>query len=193
MSIAISKQKGKYTYSDYLNWPDDEMWELIDGVPFDMSPAPSRQHQKISTELVRQFANYLLDKTCEIYDAPFDVRIPQGDEKDEDIDTVVQPDIVIVCDHNKLDDRGCKGAPDLIIEILSRNTSKKDLHDKFILYERSGVIEYWVVFPSDKGIDVYRLNEGHKYELSGKYQHPDKINVGIFSDLEIDLGLVFKK
>jgi len=191
--MSISKPKKKYTYGDYLTWSGEESWELIDGVPFAMSPAPSRQHQKISGELLRQFANYLLDKPCEIYDAPFDVRIPQGDEKDEDIATVVQPDIVIVCDHNKLDERGCKGSPDLIIEILSHSTSKKDLHDKFILYERSGVIEYWVVFPADKGVDVYRQNEEQKYELAGRYQSPDRIKAGIFNDLEIDLGLVFRE
>lgn len=183
----------KHTYADYLTWPDNERWELINGLPYNMTPAPSIEHQRISRELVLQFAGYLASKTCEVFYSPFDVRLPLAQEKDEDIETVVQPDLAIICDRSKLDNRGCKGAPDLIIEIISPATAKKDMQEKFLLYERSGVKEYWLVFPLDRVIDVYALNEDIKYERTGLYQYPDKIKVGIFADLDIDLGSVFSK
>jgi len=193
MGVSAGKQAEGYTYGDYLKWPDEERWELIDGVPYNMSPAPSTEHQRISREIEIQFANYLYGKSCEVFYAPFDVRLPRSNESDDQIKTVVQPDIVVICDKNKLDKRGCKGAPDLVVEILSHATAKKDMLEKFLLYERSGVREYWLVFPLDKAIDVYVLNEINKYERSGLYEYPDsdKVRVGIFDDLEIDLGRVF--
>lgn len=183
----------RYTYADYLNWPENERWELINGLPYNMTTAPSTEHQRISRELVLQFANYLVGKTCEVFYSPFDVRLPLAHEKDEEIVTVVQPDLTIICDRNKVDKKGCKGAPDLIIEIISPATAKKDMQEKFFLYERSGVKEYWLVFPLDSVIDVYALNEDNKYERTELYQYPDKIKVGILADLDIDLGLVFMK
>jgi len=193
MGIPSKKSDEKYSYADYLKWPDEERWELIDGIPYNMSPVPSTEHQRISRDIEVQFANYLRGKSCEVFDAPFDVRLSRGNENDEEIKTVVQPDIVIICDKNKLDKRGCKGAPDLVAEIISHATAKKDMQEKFLLYERSGVKEYWLVFPLDKAIDVYILNENNKYERSGLYQYPDndKVEVGIFPDLEIDLAWVF--
>ncbi len=128
-----------YTYGEYLNWNDENRYELIDGRVHLMSPAPFRQHQKVLGELFRQFSIYLFDKDCEIYVAPFDVRLPEGDEKDEDIRTVVQPDIVVVCDIDKLDEKGCKGAPDLVVEVLSPASFGRDRKDKRDLYERHGV------------------------------------------------------
>lgn len=126
---------------------------------FDMSPSPSRNHQEISVELLRQFSNYLIDKTCKVYAAPFDVRLPEGDENDTNIETVVQPDIAVICDKCKLDDKGCKGASDLIIEITSPSTARKDLKEKLFLYEKSGVKEYWIVHPTDKTVMVFKLGE----------------------------------
>jgi len=193
MGVSEKMSGLKYTYADYLNWPENERWELINGLPFNMTPAPSTEHQRISRELALQFANYLVGKTCEVFYAPFDVRLPQSHQKDEEIDSVVQPDLAIICDRNKLDARGCKGAPDLIIEIISPATAKKDMQEKFSLYECSGVKEYWLVFALDNVIDVYVLNEDNKYIRSGLYQYPDKIKVGIFIDLDIDLGVVFTK
>lgn len=191
---VIEKMRGlRYTYADYLNWPENERWELINGLPYNMTPAPSTEHQRISRKLVLQFANYLVGKTCEVFYSPFDVRLPLAHEKDEEIDTVVQPDLAIICDRNKLDKKGCKGAPDLIIEIISPATAKKDMQEKFLLYERNGVKEYWLVFPLDSVIDVYVLNKDNKYDRSGLYQSPDKIKVGILADLDIDLGLIFMK
>ena len=108
----ISRENAHYTYRDYLGWPDAERWELIRGEPWLMSPAPSPVHQTISTELVTQIALHLRNRPCRVFHAPFDVRLPKGDEADESVDTVVQPDIAIVCDEGKLDEHGCRGAPD---------------------------------------------------------------------------------
>ena len=107
-----------YTYADYKTWPEDERWELIDGVAWNMGPAPARKHQGISTNILRELSNYLKDKNCNIYGAPFDVRLPDGSQNDDAVDTVVQPDISVFCDEKRLDDRGAVGAPDLVVEIL---------------------------------------------------------------------------
>ena len=127
MAIPLKKNEQKFTYGDYLTWTNPaERWELIEGIAYDMSPAPFRFHQKIIAELSVLLHDFLVGKPCEYYIAPFDVRLPDSDEADSEIDTVVQPDIVVVCDPTKLDDRGMRGAPDLVIEILSPSTSKKD-------------------------------------------------------------------
>lgn len=193
MSMSSIKPDIKYTYGDYLKWPDEERWEIIDGVPYSMSPAPSVDHQRISGDIFRQFANYLVGKKCDVFNAPFDVRIAITDEKDEDVQTVVQPDIVVICDKTKLDQRGYRGAPALVVEILSPSTSKKDLSEKYDLYERSGVKEYWVVFPLDKVLNVYLLDEEGKYQKAGSYEKDDWVKPSIFDDLEIDLSLVFRE
>ncbi len=193
MSMPSSKLGVKYTYSDYLKWPEGERWELIDGVPYLMSPGPSIEHQGISGEIFRQFANYLFDKTCNVFTAPLDIRIPAADEKDEDINTVVQPDIVVLCDKGKLDKKGYRGAPVLVVEILSPSTTKKDLSEKYALYERSGVKEYWVVFPRDQVLDVYLLDEEGKYQKDASYEKDGRVKPSIFEDLEIDLNLVFRE
>jgi Uma2 family endonuclease len=149
-----------FTYGDYRRWPDEERWELIDGEAFDMSPAPSRSHQQWAGEIFRQIADFLDDKPCEVYIAPFDVRLPKGDEPDDQIKTVVQPDIVVVCDPAKLDEAGCRGAPDWVIEVLSPGTARKDQVRKKNLYERHGVREYWLVHPIDHILTRYWLEAG---------------------------------
>ena len=174
-----------------MNWSEAERWEIIDGVPYSMSPAPSRKHQKISGELFASMHNYLRGKSCEVYSAPFDVRLNINDEEDEDITNVVQPDISVICDSMKLDDKGCKGSPDLIMEIVSPSTLKRDLKEKFYLYERAGVREYWIVYPEEKTIVLYRLNESLKYGRPEVYSEEDKIKVGIFESLEINLNEIF--
>ena len=193
MGLALKKTEIKYTYGDYYYWPDSERWELIEGIAYSMSPAPLRSHQKISIELCRQISNYLKDKTCEVYDAPFDVRLPEADEADKDIQTVVQPDIVVVCDESKLDERGCKGAPDLIIEITSPSTFKRDLEDKYIIYEKHGVKEYWIVYPSEKTVTVFKLDRDGRYDRPKIYISEDKIKVGVLNGLSVDLNFVFEK
>ncbi|MBU0701840.1 Uma2 family endonuclease [bacterium] len=190
MGLALKKEEEKYTYKDYLNWPDEERWELIDGIAYDMSPAPSVDHQDILGVLFTEFFVYLKGKPCKVFLAPLDVILPKDDEAEEDCQTVVQPDILVVCDRTKLDSKKCKGAPDLAIEILSPSTTKKDMTVKFSLYERVGVKEYWIVHPLDKTIFVYKL-EGNKYARAEMYSAEDKIKVGIFEDLEIDLAAVF--
>jgi len=187
------KLEERYTYGDYLLWPDGERWQIIDGIAYDMSPAPILEHQLILNELSRQFSTYLLNKTCIVIPSPVDVIFPKSNKDIKDAEDVVQPDIIIVCDHKKLQShKRCIGAPDLIIEILSPSTSKLDLKDKFKLYEREGVKEYWIVYPNDKVINIYKL-EDNKYKIPEVYAVDDKFNTGIFSDLEIDLSLVFRE
>ena len=158
MADPAIKNDRHYTYAEYRSWPDDERWELIDGVAYSMSPAPTRTHQGFVVELVRQIQNQLDDKPCRLYVAPFDVRLPTASEADEQTDTVVQPDIAVICDPSKLDEKGCRGAPDWIIEILSPFTSRKDMAVKFELYRRHGVREYWIVEPGSKYVQVYVLD-----------------------------------
>jgi Uma2 family endonuclease len=191
MSIPQRKEYIKYTYKDYLKWSDEERWEIIDGVPYSMSPAPARKHQEISGELFAVIHNYLKGKTCRVYSAPFDVRLLINEETDENTTNVVQPDISVICDPSKLDDKGCKGSPDLIIEIASPSTLKKDLKDKFYLYEKALVKEYWIVYPEEKIVVTYMLNENDRYGRIEAYTDEDTIKVGIFEDLDIKLNEVF--
>ena len=193
MGFPAKKKDERFTYGDYLQWPDEERWELIDGEAYDMSPAPLRKHQEISGNIFADFHNYLRDKHCRVYAAPFDVRLPESDKdvSDEEIVTVVQPDIVVVCDENKLDDKGCKGAPDIVIEILSPYTAKKDVVTKHHLYERHKVNQYWVFDPETKEVVVFKL-KNDRYGEPEKYKKEDTIKVDIFEDLEIDLRTIFK-
>lgn len=183
--------RDNYTYGDYLTWPEEERWEIIDGVPHMMAP-PSRIHQEILTELLTQFRNYLREKPCKVYPAPFGVRLPVGNEKtDQEIKTAVEPDIVVVCDQSKLDDRGCKGAPDLIIEIVSPASVKNDMLKKFNLYEKAGVKEYWIVEPNGKIVTVFILGENGRYGRQEVYSEDDEIQVSVVKDLKINLKSVF--
>ena len=193
MALVKLKQGNNFTYGDYITWPDEERWELIDGYAYNMSPAPSRRHQQISRELGTQITLFLADKPCELYYAPFDVRLPEADEMDEEIITVVQPDIVVICDRKKLDDKGCRGAPDLIIEIISPASSAKDMKIKMSLYERHGVKEYWIVHPTVNIVMVFRLDKKKMYGKPEVYTEEDKIKTSILEGLEIDLDLVFKE
>lgn len=177
-----------------MQWEDDQRWELIEGVAYNMTPAPSPRHQEISAELMRQLTNFFLDKQCKVYAAPFDVRFPENKEADENIKTVVQPDISVVCDLKKVDEKGCRGAPDLIIEIISPFTARKDLKEKLFLYERGGVKEYWIVEPVDRVLMQYKLeNNIKRYGRAVIFSDEDKIPAAIFPDLEIDLSLVFNE
>ena len=191
MGPLALKLEEKYTYGDYLRWDDGERWELINGVAYNMTPAPARRHQSMHRELMYQFTAYLSGKPCEVYGAPFDVRLPQSDEADEEVTTVVQPDIVVICDASKLDDRGARGAPDLVIEILSPSTSRKDMKIKFELYEKRGVREYWIVDPSGGTVMSFRLGADGCYGRPQVYTDEDSAPVGIFEDLIIDLKAVF--
>ncbi|KRQ86399.1 hypothetical protein ABG79_01780 [Caloramator mitchellensis] len=190
MGIPNKANINKFTYNDYLNWPENERWEIIDGEAYNMSPAPSRLHQDILGALFSVFYNYLKNKQCKVYPAPFDVRLNLEGEEDSNCKNVVQPDISIICDISKLDERGCKGSPDLIIEIISPATIKRDLKDKFYLYEKAQVKEYWIVYPEEKTIIIYKLENG-RYGRPEIYSEEDKIKVGIFQELNICLGEIF--
>jgi len=190
-SIPKVSTKETYSYVDYLNWPDDERWELIDGTPYNMTPVPSRAHQEVSGELFKQIALYLTGNPCKVYAAPFDVRLPKGEEEDERIETVVQPDLVVICDRKYLDERGCKGAPDWIIEIRSPHTAAKDMKIKFDLYERVGVKEYWLVDPGNKTVQVFIRGAAGGYVRPDNYISGDRVRVGILPELIIDLTSVF--
>ena len=183
---------GTYTYADYLLWRIEERLELIKGKIFKMSPAPSLAHQRISTQLQGTLFNFLKARSCDLFSAPFDVRL-YNDKKSKDanrqIYTVVQPDLCVVCDTSKLDQRGCLGAPDLIIEILSPGNSSKEMNEKFDLYEESGVREYWLVEPAENAVWVYLLNEEGKY--IGLKPTTTILKSSIFPDLVIDLKEIF--
>ena len=174
MSLPKRRDDHRHTYADYRAWPTDERWELIDGTAYAMGPAPLRLHQKVLLQLARQAADALEGKTCEAYIAPFDVRLPKGDEQDEALDTVVQPDLSVVCDPAKLDDKGCRGAPDWIVEVLSPATASHDHLTKRAVYERCGVREFWLVHPTDRIATIYRQVEPRRFgpaeiiELSGQ-------------------------
>ncbi|MFL0197114.1 Uma2 family endonuclease [Clostridium sp. WILCCON 0269] len=188
--MSLPQEKKKYTYADYLAWPEEEKFELIDGIPY-MQAVPSWQHQSISTELITQFSNYLKNKPCRVFHAPFDLRLPDENENDNETTTVVQPDIVVICDKKGLKDTGYYGTPPLIIEILSPSTARKDKLYKLNKYEATGVKEYWMIEPDLKLVSVFKLQENKKYGRPEMYTEEDFIEVSIFSDLIIDLNLVF--
>ena len=184
----------RYTYADYLTWLDDKRRELIDGFIHLMS-APMRVHARVSMELstfIRTFIKKRKGK-CHVYYAPFDVRLPLNNEtEDNKIYNVVQPDICVICDLSKLDDKGCIGAPDLIAEILSPSTLKYDWNYKFNLYEAAGVREYWIADPKSKTVIVFLLQPDGKYDLGTVYECNQKAPVHIFEGLEIDLNELFE-
>lgn len=192
MSTARKKNK-YYSYADYLQWDDSVRAELIYGEIYDMSPAPSRKHQELSMTLSVLFGAYLKGKTCRVFAAPFDVRFPGKSQTDYDIDTVVQPDISIVCDMKKLDERGCVGAPDMIIEIISPESAVRDMREKLNLYEKHNVKEYWIVHPAEKTLMVYLLDKEGKYPRHAVYSSPDKVKVRTVKGLFIDLADLFKE
>ncbi|MEZ4847443.1 MAG: Uma2 family endonuclease [Bacteroidia bacterium] len=184
----------KYTYADYLTWQFEEIVEIIRGRIFKMSPAPNLAHQKVSSRFHGLIFQYIQHTTCEVFHAPFDVRLPLPPSlaKDDQIDTVVQPDICVVCDKEKLEEKGCIGPPDWVIEILSPGTAQKDLREKFDVYEFSGVKEYWLAHPHEQTLLVYRLNQLGKYVGDPyPYVRTDKVKVGIFDDFHLDLNQIF--
>ncbi len=180
-----------YSYADYLRWQFKERVELFKGKVLQMSPAPSRSHQKVSFNLSLALGNGLKNKPCEVYHAPFDVRLARKSHKDEEIFTVVQPDLCVVCDPNKLDERGCLGAPDLVVEILSPGNSKKEMSNKYDLYEEASVKEYWIVHPLDEMVWIYVLEAGKYRLLSPKPIVDDYIISPLFPQIKIHTDEIF--
>ena len=185
--MPLSQQNERYTYADYCTWDDSERWELIGGVPYAMSPAPAPKHQEISIELSRQFGNFLKGKPCKVYPAPFDVRLSANNEDD----TVVQPDLSVICDRSKIDDKGCKGSPDLVIEILSPSTARHDRMVKLRLYQKAGVREYWMVDPDTKTVQVCILDDGRYFITT--YDDTGIAPVTVLPGCEINLQEVFEE
>lgn len=186
-----------YSYADYLTWRLNVTVELIKGKILLMSPAPNVKHQRLSIQLSSRLFLYFENKACQTFSAPFDVRLYDRNKSlvaNKEVTTVVQPDICVICDTSKLDEQGCNGAPDWIIEILSKGNSKKEVRTKHALYAESGVKEYWLVFPYEEVISQFVLNDetGH-YQLTNSYAGDDLAIPYLFPDLAIDLAVLFKE
>jgi len=181
-----------YSYADYLTWKFQERLEIFKGRLFKMSPAPSTSHQKVSMKLTKFILQKFSNHPCNLFAAPFDVRLLDKKKStiDSEIFTVVQPDLCIICDENKLDQRGAFGAPDLVIEILSPGNSKKELKYKFDLYEEAGVLEYWIVNPEDKTFLIYVLRDNQFIGLHPLIEE-DQIKSPLFPQLDFVLEEIF--
>ena len=182
---------GNYSYADYLTWQMEEVVELIKGKIFKKAAAaPKRIHQKVSGELFLRIGNFLKGQKCQVYSAPFDVRFPKASKADHQIHDVVQPDICVICVPEKLDDRGCLGAPDLIVEILSPGNSKTELKYKFKLYESNGVREYWIIHAETQDLLIYSLTNG-KYVPSLLLTSGDVVESNVIVGFKLDLEEFF--
>lgn len=191
--MALPAENKRYTFADVLAWDESERIEIINGEAFMMAP-PSRVHQEISVAITAQLYNYLEGKRCKVYPAPFGVRLFEQDgDSPEDVDTMVEPDISVVCDKNKLDEHGCKGAPDLIVEILSPSTQRHDRLVKLGLYQKAGVREYWTVNPEDKTVQVMLRDESGVLQLHEVYGRDSVAKVNVLNGCFIELGKVFSE
>ena len=189
VSYGQLNPEGSYTYWDYLKWRFEERVELIKGKVFKMSPAPGPNHQRISGQLFLSMAGGFSYMGCEIFHAPFDVRLPIPKAGKDT--TVVQPDLCIICDKSKIDTRGCDGAPDLVVEILSPGNSRHEMDTKFKLYEESGVKEYWIVYPAERAIFVYTL-QGGRYIGLRPFAEGMQVESPLFPQLKVDVSSVFQ-
>lgn len=188
--MAPLPQEERYTFADMLQWDDNIRYELYYGVPVALA-SPSDIHQEISGEIHYQLKDYLRGRTCKVYSAPFDVRLfEESGDAPQDVDIVLQPDIMVICDGNKIDRRGVHGAPDLVIEVVSPGTARYDKLIKFNLYRRAGVREYWIVDPASRTVCVYIL-EGGRYHSGTVYPADSSVPVSVLEDCRIDLSKVF--
>ena len=185
MALPRPQENERYTYADYCKWDDSARWEIIDGIPYAMAPAPSQDHQQMCGGIYVQLYSYLKGKPCDVFIAPSDVRLAAGGEDD----TVVQPDLFVVCDKSKLDGQNCNGPPDLVIEILSPSTSKHDRVVKFGLYLRYGVKEYWIADPDTKTLQVCILKDGEY--ITRMYGDEATAPVSVLPGCEIKLSEIF--
>ncbi len=190
MAGTARKKNVKCSYADYLTWNDDKRYEIIDGEVYDMT-GPVLDHQLISMELSRQFANFLDDKPCKVFHAPFDLMLARKNKKAEEIFTVLQPDLFVVCDEKKITQQGVFGAPDIVVEIISPSTASRDNILKRSLYEKAGVKEFWLVHPTDRLIRVYRLGKDGLFGREDIYDHTASIDVATLPGLTIDCPKLF--
>jgi len=194
VSISQLDLNGTYTYADYLTWQFEQTVELVKGKILLMA-APSRRHQQISRQLNGLFFKYFENNPCEFYAAPFDVRLldkRKSDKANKEVYTVIQPDVCIICDAEKLDDKGCIGAPDLIVEILSPGNSQKEMRTKKLLYEENMVREYWIVDPEHENVFQFLLTKEGNYSPATIYVYDEQLECAIFPDLTLDLKAVFQ-
>ncbi len=191
--MALPAEKERYTFADCLTWGEDERIEIVDGEAVMMAP-PTTAHQLISGEMFRQLANYLEGKKCRAIPAPFAVRLFEKDgDSPEDVDTTVEPDISVVCDSSRLDKHGCKGAPDMVVEILSPSTQRHDRLVKLGLYQRARVREYWIVNPEDQTVQVMLLDDGGVLQLHEVYDRQSVAKVNVLDGCFIELSKVFSE
>lgn len=177
----------RFSYAELLSRPEDEGWELHDGTLVARSPAPTTRHQRVVGELHRQIANYLVDRPGEVFTAPFDVRLAAAGEPPEKVRTVVQPDLVVVCDSSRLDERGLQGGPDWVIEVLSPSTSARDQTTKLAFYEAHGVQHTWLVHPIDRVVTVYTYDEATgRYGRPAIHETKGRLCSGLFPELAIE-------
>ncbi len=180
-----------YTYADYLKWQFEERLELFRGKIFKLS-APNTKHQVVSRNILTPLVIFLKQKPCQTFAAPFDVRLPvKNRKKDHEVTTVVQPDVCVICDESKIDSRGCCGAPDLVVEILSPGNSKKEVRLKHELYEEAGVKEYWIVYPEEESIAVFNLNNSNKFNGAIIYASGETILSESIPGFSINLNEIF--
>lgn len=186
---------GTYSYADYLTWQLDESVELIKGKIMAMSPAPNVRHQRASLNLSLCLGNYFKRKACQLFVAHFDVKLYDRRKsllKDQEVFSVVQPDLSVICDKDKITEQGCDGAPDWIIEVLSPGNSKKELRLKYDLYQENGVTEYWTVHPVEQAVYQFILDQNsNKYQLFAVHPGNEIATPYLFPDLQIDLNDVF--
>ncbi len=191
--MALPAERERYTFADCLTWGEDERIEIVDGEAVMMAP-PTTAHQLISGEMFRQLANYLEGKKCRAIPAPFAVRLFEKDgDSPEDVDTMVEPDISVVCDSSRLDKHGCKGAPDMVVEILSPSTQRHDRLVKLGLYQRARVREYWIVNPEDQTVQVMLLDDGGVLQLHEVYDRQSVAKVNVLDGCFIELSKVFSE
>jgi len=187
--MSTLPQEKRYSYADLLEWDEDVRYELYDGIPMAMA-SPTDTHQEVSRELCLQLGTYLRGKTCSLYYAPFDVRLFEKDgDRPEDVSTVVQPDLMVVCDRSKIDRHGVHGAPDLVIEILSESSFRIDRVIKLNLYQRAGVQEYWIVDPLKHLVRVHTWKDGSLHTAT--YTADSSVPVGVLDGCSVDLRTVF--
>lgn len=189
--MALPAEKIQYTFADCLAWNEDEHIEIIHGEAF-MIAAPSTAHQMISGEIFRQLASFLEGKKCIAIPAPFSVRLFEQDkDAPEDVDTIVEPDISVICDRNKLDRHGCKGVPDMVIEILSPSSLRHDRLVKLNLYQQAGVREYWIVDPQNQAIQVFLPDDNGFLRICEEYGPKDVAKVNVLDGCFIDLNKIY--
>jgi Uma2 family endonuclease len=181
--LDLTKQ---YTIKDYLSWRFTERVELFKGYIAKMSPAPSSYHQNYSSNINFALKGFLKNKPCKVFYAPIDVYLPTKDKN-----TVVQPDIIVVCDPLKIEMKGCVGAPDIVVEILSPGNTKKEMKDKYALYQEAGVAEYWVVFPAEQVVQIYELTNG-QYSAKAPLVNGDVITTPILEGFELEVDEIFE-